>query len=312
MSSNLVSDRSAAISLLGLLVMLVVGYIFIGNAIALIIISLFYEGNFMEGMADPAGHPEIRNIMLFAQGLASLAGLVLVPAFYLKTFEQRSMRRFFTNVPSAKWFLVLAIVAITLSIAVSPITEWNATVQLPSWTGEWGKLLREFEDQAAAVVKAFVSDLTPGGFLMVFVVIAVIPAWGEELVFRGMIQNELVRAFQNPHVGIWFAAAFFSAFHLQFFGFFPRLLMGATLGYLYHWSRNLWVPIIFHFLNNGLQVTAIYLAQLKLHSFDVESVESAPWPAVGISLLLLIALLYYCRKNFTPATHDSRPTTELQ
>jgi len=309
MSSNLVSDRSAGVSLLSLLAMLIVGYVFVGNTIALIIISLFFEGNFMEAMEDPAGHPGIRNILVLAQGLASLVGLVFIPAFYLRTFESRSTQLFFTGIPSAKWFLVLALVVVSLAIAVSPITEWNANLELP---GQLGKVLRDFEDQAAQLVKAFVSNLSFGGFLMIFVVIAIIPAWGEEFVFRGMIQTELVRAFRNPHVAIWFAAAFFSAFHLQFFGFFPRLFMGAVLGYLYYWSRNLWVPIIFHFLNNGLQVTAIYLAQLEIHSYDVESTERAPLPAVAVSFLLLAGLLYYCKKNFPPAPDDRRTSAELQ
>lgn len=309
MGSNLVSDRPAPVSLLSLLAMLIVGYVFVGNTIALIIISLFYDGNFMEAMGDPAGHPGTRNVLVLSQGLASLVGLVFIPAFYLRTFEYRSQGRFFTGLPSIKWFVVLAFIVVSLAIAVSPITEWNAHLNLP---GQVGKLLRDFEDQAALIVKAFVSDLSFGEFLMVFIVIAIIPAWGEEFVFRGLIQTELVRAFRNPHVGIWFAAAFFSAFHLQFFGFFPRLFMGAVLGYLYYWSRNLWVPVIFHFLNNGLQVTAIYMAQLEMHAFDVESTESAPLPAVAISFLLLAAFLYYCKKNLTSAPDDRRSSPELQ
>lgn len=311
MSSNLVSDRPAAISVLSLFAMLLVGYIIIGNVVALVVISLFYQGNFMEAMTDPVGHPDIRNIMVVAQGLASLAGLVFIPTFYLKKIESRSINRFFTGFPAGKWFLVLSLSVVALAIAVSPIADWNATVHFPSWTGGLENFLRGFEDQAAKLVRAFVSDLSPGEFLMVFVVIAIIPALGEELVFRGFIQTELVRAFRNPHVGIWFAAAFFSAFHLQFFGFFPRLFMGATMGYLYHWSRNLWIPITYHFLNNGIQVTAIYLAQLELHSYDVESTESAPLLAVVISLLMLVGLLYYCKKNLAPVP-DDRTVSELQ
>jgi len=311
MSSNLVSDRPAAISVLSLFAMLLVGYIIIGNVVALVVISLFYQGNFMEAMTDPVGHPDIRNIMVVAQGLASLAGLVFIPAFYLKKIESRSINRFFAGFPSGKWFLVLSLTVVALAIAVSPIADWNATAHFPSWTGELESFLRGFEDQAAKLVKAFVSNLTPGEFLMVFVVIAVIPAVGEELVFRGFIQTELIRAFRNPHVGIWLAAAFFSAFHLQFFGFFPRLFMGATMGYVYYWSRNLWIPIIYHFLNNGIQITAIYLAQLELHSYDVESTESAPLLAVAISLLMLAGLLYYCKKNLAPVA-DDRTASEIQ
>lgn len=312
MSVNLVSDRPATVSILRILAMIIISYLIIGNVVALLVVSLFYEGNFMEAMADPVKHPDIRNIMALAQGLASLTGLVLIPAYYLKSFENRSSRRFFTNFPSWRWIFVLALIVVALALAISPVSEWNAAVDLPAWTGGFGEFLREFENQAAVVVKAFVSDLTPASFLLVFVVIAVIPAWGEELVFRGLIQTEFQRAFRNPHVGIWLAAAFFSAFHLQFFGFFPRLFMGVVLGYVYYWSGNLWMPVTMHFLNNGLQVTAIYLMQLNVHSFDVESTESAPLFVVAASLLMLAGLLYFCKTNFTPRPVDRDATSELQ
>jgi len=309
MSANLVSDRPASISILRILGMVVLGYIIMGNVVALLVISLLYEGNFMEAMTDPVGHPDIRNTLVIAQGLASLVGLVLIPAFYLKNFEGRSTRRLFINFPSGLTILLLFGVVITLAIAISPVADWNSSIEIP---GSLGQFLREFEDQAAVLVKAFVANLTPATFLLVFVVIAVIPAWGEELVFRGLIQNEFVRAFRNPHVGIWLTAAFFSAFHLQFFGFFPRLFIGVVLGYVYYWSGNLWVPVTLHFLNNGLQITAIYLMQLKVHNFDVESTESAPFYLVAISLPALTFLLYYFKKHFTspPANRDATP--ELQ
>jgi hypothetical protein len=310
MSANLVSDRPASVSLLRILGVLILGYIILGNVVALVTISLLYGDDFLLAMSDPISHPDVRNIMVFAQGLASLVGLVLVPTFYLKSFEHRSTGRFFAGFPSSRWILILSMLVVTLAVGISPLTEWNANVELPSWTGGLGDFLRDFENQAAVLVKAFVSDLTPATFLLVFVVIAVIPAWGEELVFRGLIQTELLRAFRNPHVAIWCSAAIFSAFHMQFFGFVPRLLMGATVGYLYFWSGNLWMPVTFHFLNNGLQVTAIYLMQLKVHTLDVESTESAPLSLVAVSLLLMTGLLYYCRKNLAPVKRE--PPSALQ
>lgn len=303
MTGNLISDRPASISLLRILAMVIFGYIIMGNVVALLVVSLLYPGNLMD-VGDPVGHPEIRNYLVLAQGLASLVGLVLIPAWYLSVFEKRSTRTLFTALPEVRWAGILTLFIIALAIAISPVADWNANMELPTWTGGLGEAMKSFEEQAAALVKAFVSDLTPATFLLVFIVIAVIPAWGEELVFRGLIQNELQRIFRNPHVGIWLAAAFFSAFHLQFFGFLPRLLIGASLGYLYYWSGNLWMPVIGHFLNNGLQVTAIYLAQLKVHSFDVESTESAPWPLVAVSLLVLAGLLYYCKTNMNPTSRD--------
>ena len=67
-----------------------------------------------------------------------------------------------------------------------------------------------------------------------------------------------------------------------------------------------------HFLNNGIQVVAIYLKQLEVHSLDVESTESAPLPYVLVAVLLLIGLLYYCRKNLTPPNTSRDTHSEVQ
>ncbi|MBL7851149.1 MAG: CPBP family intramembrane metalloprotease [Cyclobacteriaceae bacterium] len=312
MSPSLVSDRPASVSILRILAMVIFGYIVMGNVVAMLIISILYQGNLLEALSDPLNHPDIRNIMLLAQGVASLVGLVLIPWYYLRAFEHRTLAKFFGGFPSLPWVLILGALVIALGVSISPIAEWNAHVQLPSWTGALGEFLRQFEDQAAVLVKAFLANLTPLSFLLAFVVIAVVPALGEELVFRGLIQNEFRRAFGNPHVAIWLSAAFFSAFHMQFFGFFPRLILGAVMGYVYYWSGNLWIPILLHFLNNGIQVVAIYLMQLKVHSLDVESTESAPWPYVAAALLLMAGLLYYCRKNLLPPDASSETPPAVQ
>lgn len=309
MHPNLISDRSAPISVLRILVMVIIGYIIMGNVVAILVISLLYDGNLAEAIAFPLEHPEIRNIMLLAQGLASLVGLVLVPWYYLRSFEHRSPKVLFGSFPSFVWFGMLTIITIGFAIAISPISEWNANIKLPDWMGAFGEYMTTMEKQAEVVVKLFTSNMTPAVFIFVFVIVAVLAAVGEEFVFRGLIQNELQRAFGNPHVGIWLAAAFFSAFHLQFFGFFPRMLLGAFMGYVYYWSGNLWYPMLTHFLNNGLQLIGLYLYQLGAHSMNVESTESAPLPAVLISIVITGGLLYYVRNNVTKQSTASDRTS---
>lgn len=310
MRANLISDRSASVSLLRLLAMLLIGYVVMGNVLALLIVGFLYEGNLIEAISNPLDHPEIRNILLIAQGLAGLAGLILFPWYYLKTFEHRSPVVLFGKIPSVIWIAALTVLVIAFAIAISPVSQWNAEAQFPSWTGAFGEYLTSMEKQAEILVKLFTSNLTPATFALTFVVVSILPGIGEELVFRGMIQTELQRAVGNPHVGIWLAAAFFSAFHMQFFGFFPRMLIGALLGYLYFWSGNLWVPVLAHMLNNGLQLLGLYLYQLGVHSLDVESTESAPVVAVAISVALTVGILYYCKNNFSPQLTSARDRIE--
>lgn len=312
MTPNLVSDRSAGASLLGLMGMVIFGFIVLGNLIAAFMIMAVYEGDYMAALQDPVGHPDIHTLLAASQGVAAFVGLVVIPWLYLKLFEQRTLKPFFGPTPSVGWWGILAALVIALGLGISPVSEWNANIPVSSDDGWFWQFAKEIETSAEKLVKAMTSDLTPATFLMMFVVIAVIPAVGEELVFRGMIQTELMRAVRNPHLGIWLTAAFFSAFHMQFFGFVPRLLIGAFLGYLYFWSGNLWYPIIAHFFNNGLQLLGIYLGQLKMHSYDMESTDSAPWPYVIVSLLVLGGLLYYCRKNLGLAPNDGDRTQSIQ
>ncbi len=303
---NLISDRPASISLLRILAMVLFGYVVMGNVVAMLVVGFLYEGNLIEAITKPLDHPEIRNILLVAQGLAGLVGLILIPWYYLRSFEGRSPAVLFGKMPSLIWVGILAIAVVAFAIAISPVTQWNAEVHFPSWTGAFGEYLTNIEKQTEILVKLFTSNLTPATFALTFVVVSILPGIGEELVFRGMIQTELQRAVGNPHLGIWLAAVFFSAFHMQFFGFFTRMLIGALLGYLYFWSGNLWVPIVAHMLNNGLQLLGIYLYQLKVHSIDPESTESAPLVTLAISLVVTTGIVYYCKNNLTHQSPTAR------
>ena len=130
------------------------------------------------------------------------------------------------------------------------------------------------------------------------VVIAIIPAIGEELVFRGIVQNELLRWTKNAHISIWLAAIVFSTVHLQFYGFLPRVVLGAMFGYLYHWSGNLWLAMFAHFVNNAVQVVALFFYQRGNLQYDVEGTESVPANFIVIGTLLTAGLLYYFYKYF--------------
>jgi len=279
--------------------MIILGFLVIGNVVAALVISLLYTGDLLKALENPAETPDLGTILVVAQGLAALVGLVLIPWFYIRTLEQRPLRNFFGPFPNVLWFLVLGMVTVALIVGISPITEWNANMQLPESFGGLGDFMRDMEEKAAQLTTAMTSNLTFGSFALVFVVVAIIPAIGEELVFRGLIQTELQRALGNPQAAIWLGAIIFSAFHMQFFGFIPRLLIGALLGYLYFWSGSLWYPVLGHFLNNGLQVLGIYLMQQKVITYDMDSTESAPFFLVIMSVAMLAGLLYYCKKNLT-------------
>jgi membrane protease YdiL (CAAX protease family) len=189
--------------------------------------------------------------------------------------------------------VVTAFIVIIFMAVNSVFIEWNARFDFPDFANEFERWAREREDAATRQTEFLTNFSSIGELLMALIIIAVLPAIGEELVFRGLIQNELYRASRNIHVAIWFAAMLFSAIHFQFFGFVPRLLLGALFGYLYYWSGSLPLAIVAHFVNNAVSVVAIYFYQQGKLDLNLESQDAAPTGIVLTSAALTAALLYY-------------------
>ena len=268
----------------------IVGFVIIGQIAGLLIGSLFYSGTMTEWINEFTNSikisDKIKLPMLVMQGCGTAFGLILTPWLYLRFIEKIDTGGIFRSTnPIMAAFTVIAVGLFMLPNSV--LIEWNYNITFPGSMDKW---IRETEETAAAFTKFLTSFSSFGEFLLGLLVIAVLPAIGEELAFRGMIQPAVQRLTGNIHVAIWVTAAFFSAFHLQFLGFMPRLMLGAFFGYLMVWSGNLWLPIIAHFANNAIGVTFIYVHQLGLTDFDAESPDAAPWTLVVPGTLLFFFL----------------------
>ncbi|WP_425402051.1 CPBP family intramembrane glutamic endopeptidase [Hugenholtzia roseola] len=115
------------------------------------------------------------------------------------------------------------------------------------------------KEEKLKVLTIFITTIeSPLYFFFAFITIAIVPAVGEEIVFRGITQPLFERIFKNPHVAIWLTAAIFSAVHLQFYGFLPRFVLGIIFGYLYFYGKNLTYPILGHLVNNGTTLVIMY------------------------------------------------------
>ena len=137
-------------------------------------------------------------------------------------------------------------------------------IEFPEFMKGFGEWARGMEDRMIELTKLLSSYDSFGEMLIALVIIGIFPAVGEELVFRGLLQNKLQTATRNAHLAIWISAIIFGAFHMQFFGVVPRILLGALFGYIYLYSGNIWYPILAHFVNNGLAVIIMYLGP-KIH-----------------------------------------------
>ena len=168
------------------------------------------------------------------QAVGAVIGMVVIPFYFLRA-QKRNLPDLFST-PYAQPALIIAILVVVFMGFNSIFIKWNQDVNLPYWIENWAKPM---EEKLAELTTFMTTYDSTAQVVFAFVVIAILPAIGEEIIFRGMIQNDLMRATRNAHVSIWFAAFLFRAIHFQFYGFIPRMLLGALFGYLYFWSGNL-------------------------------------------------------------------------
>ena len=156
---------------------------------------------------------------------------------------------------------VKVLIAVLIFAACLPFVGYLAQVNAGLEIGEWAG---EIEGDVAAVLSGIITETSPAQFALVLVAVGLLPALGEELVFRGLLQPGFIRMTGSAHAGIWLTAAFFGLVHLQFAGLLPRVFLGAVLGFLVHRSGRLWLPIVAHALFNGAQAVAARLGALEV------------------------------------------------
>jgi membrane protease YdiL (CAAX protease family) len=295
-------SRRAWISAVMIMIVTLIGFYFIGPLIGFLIVMPFVEISFMDFMqqlATPLDHPEVKIPYFIIQGSATFVGLVLIPFFYARGIEKINPLTFFSGKINGKILLLTAGIIIFFMGFNSVVIDWNSKITFPEFLKDFEMWARRTEDLATEITKFLTQFDSPLQFILALFVIAVFAGIGEELVFRGLLQPALHRLTKNIHVAIWLSAILFSTLHLQFFGFVPRVLLGALFGYLYYWSGNLAVPMFAHFVNNALGVVAVYLVQKGVTDMDVETTEAYPLSIVISFTLLTIVLILIFRKQFT-------------
>lgn len=149
------------------------------------------------------------------------------------------------------------------------------------------------EDKAAELTNFFLSMNTVGELFFNLFLIALIPAIGEELFFRGVIQKKLGNILKSPHVSVIISSIIFSAIHMQFFGFLPRFVLGLMLGYLFFFSKNLWTSILAHFINNAMGVLLMYSAFSENLNPDITNLENTEISFSQAFFSISVVLLFY-------------------
>lgn len=180
-----------------------------------------------------------------------------------------------------------AVVVMLLAIpGINLLSAWNQQMVLPEWMSGIEQWMRMQEDAAAQLTEQFLRVDTVGGLLVNIGLMALLPAVGEELTFRGVVQGMFTR---NKHVAIWATAAIFSFVHMQFYGFLPRMLLGAMFGYMLWWTGSLWVPMLMHFVNNCAAVVVAFWAYNYLEEGSAEMLDT-----IGTEDTILLGVFSIC------------------
>ncbi|MEZ5103576.1 MAG: CPBP family intramembrane glutamic endopeptidase [Draconibacterium sp.] len=249
---------------------------------------------------DQLNNPESMKILKYFQVVQAI-GVFIIPPFILGfLFYGNSIQYLYLNKPFnfTSLFLVVVIMFFA-SPFINFVGELNSNMHLPEWLSGIENWMKESEDKAAELTEAFLKvDTIYGLFFNVFM-IAILPAIGEELLFRGVIQRIFTKMTKSNHWGIWISAILFSALHMQFYGFLPRMLLGVLFGYLLVWSGSMWLPIAAHFLNNGIAVVAMFMIDKGMLSPEVENFgsETDTYYIAVISLIFVGILVWMLKKQ---------------
>lgn len=192
---------------------------------------------------------------------------------------------------------------------MNQIIAWNESMTFPEIFSGVENQLRAWENSGKATSQTLLSSEGIGSLIVGILTIGFLTGFSEEIFFRGALQRIMKRPLK-VHGTIWFTAFVFSAFHFQFFGFVPRLLMGAFFGYLLYWTGSLWVPVFAHALNNSIVVVTAYIFGTESETLFIDSVGIAesgfPWMA-AISGVLTLIFIYQFKDFFFKGRKQNIP-----
>ena len=173
--------------------------------------------------------------------------------------------------------------------------RWNQSLSLPEKFSAIETWMRNKEASAQLITDQLLNVHSLGALVLLIFVIGILTGIGEEALFRGLLQKLLWEKTGNKHAAIWIGAIIFSTVHFQFFGFIPRMLLGAFFGYLLVWSGNIWLPITAHFFNNSITVVFRYIENqgYELSYFEkLGTMENGTWDIAVYSLILFVLCSY--------------------
>lgn len=276
----------------------------LGILILTFIIMIIVVG-ILKGFVDSAVN-NIRTAFLSASVLQALLAFVL-PA-WLAAFlcSLKPMRYLGISSPVApRQFAAVVIIMLLVMPAMNLIIDWNANISLPQSMAALEQTMRCLEDKASDMTNIILSGTSIMALISNLLVVGIITGFAEEMFFRAGLQKSMTSSGVNTHLAIWISAFIFSAVHFQFFGFVPRMLLGALFGYMFMTSGSLWVSAWAHALNNSIVVVTAWLSARGYLDFDIETVgvsgsSAFVWCMASVIFTILFSALYWKKSLGAP------------
>ncbi len=232
--------------------------------------------------------------------IASQLAMFVMPPLVLWAIMRKDEPNYLglTNVPNAhQIFIILSLFIVSIPF-LQYIIMLNESMSLGDSLSGIEVWMREQQDKNDFIVEKFLQNASPLSLIANLLVMAVMPAIGEELFFRGLLTSWFKKVTSNIHINIIITSIIFSAIHFQFYGFIPRFLLGMALGYTYYWTKSIWAPILLHFVNNAVTVLVYFYInsnELTIDPQEFGTVDSTP--VVILSAVSIGALMYLLSKN---------------
>lgn len=280
MQFPLIKKTTFGSRLLIFLLLLIFGLVF--SSVLGILISMMRGGGLMS----------ITNMQI-TQVCNQVIGLLLPPLLYVMLVYEKPFNYLGCN-ELPKWSLLGIVAMFTVLPFNAWVAKWNENIVFPESMAAWESKLKALHGTYETT-----SDLLMNGSNLVIgiVIFGLLAAISEEFLFRSVIQKALVKLFKNAHIGIIVTALVFSAFHTDFYGFFPRFILGLMLGYMFWMSGSIWASIIMHFTNNATIVMLYFLNKKEVINIDVESVGSTNNAFfIILSLVVTVAIFIVCNR----------------
>ncbi|MFY7826113.1 MAG: CPBP family intramembrane glutamic endopeptidase [Flectobacillus sp.] len=268
-------------------------FLAVGSAIGLAIFSSMTGvplAQFATFQANPDRYPDAWYAMMLLQTLSTPLPFIFSALIFWKYVEKTKINQWFLRQPNVLVWVMVLVLVISFMPFDSLFIEWNKSIQLPSALRGLEQSMQESEEAAKKITLYFTDFKSFPQFLVAMIVVAGTAAISEELLFRGVLQNILLKQWRNPHLAIWVAAFWFSFIHFQFYGLIPRMLLGAMFGYLYYWSGSLSLPIWAHFVNNGFTILMSYLYKIGVLKVNIVETDSVPLAIALASALVSVVI----------------------